>query len=357
RHLRQGIDIGLFEETLSDHRGLDRHRVTLVTEQDAGLAEELRSILGRHDPDLRQRLAIDRERAIGRHRDRLGLEGDVDRAAALVEEEVAVGRHDVTLAVAAEGAGTGQPLAGRRQHPEETFALDREIEHAVRPDENSLYPVRPPPAGLGHRDRTAFDREGPDDFGKQNALAPEAGRRDVGDVVCHRLHLLQEPRLAGQRDIACQIHSNLSPGRIICVRSQGCGTGVKIRSSGPDRIASQLPITMGMIASCQNRTSVWPEKLIDAQNTTRIAASFGTKVSVISWIEVSAWTRPMARPAISATESTGSEITSATQSACRRISRRIASVILRPQTGMRRISLYASTTLSRTATAVCTASS
>lgn len=52
---------------------------------------------------------------------------------------------------------------------------------------------------------------------------------------------------------------------------------------------------------------------IDTQNTAAIAASFGTKVSVISWIEVSAWTKPIVKPANNATSKIGNEMMTATQ--------------------------------------------
>jgi hypothetical protein len=59
---------------------------------------------------------------------------------------------------------------------------------------------------------------------------------------------------------------------------------------------------------------------IDSQNTARMAASLGTKVRVISWIEVSAWNRPTARPAMSATDRIGSETMTAVQSPARSVS-------------------------------------
>jgi hypothetical protein len=43
-----------------------------------------------------------------------------------------------------------------------------------------------------------------------------------------------------------------------------------------------------MIRSWKKDTIVWVMKPIDIQNTIMIAASFGTKVSVIYWMEVNA---------------------------------------------------------------------
>ena len=65
----------------------------------------------------------------------------------------------------------------------------------------------------------------------------------------------------------------------------------------------------------KNPVSVRVMKSIETQNTIRIATSFGTKVSVISWIEVSAWNRPTAIPATSATDRIGTEITTEIHSA------------------------------------------
>ena len=62
-------------------------------------------------------------------------------------------------------------------------------------------------------------------------------------------------------------------------------------------------------------------KPIDAQKTITIAASFGTKVRVISWIEVSACTRPIDTPVIKAAVKMGSEIRTAIHNPCRSVSK------------------------------------
>ena len=56
-------------------------------------------------------------------------------------------------------------------------------------------------------------------------------------------------------------------------------------------------------------TSVSVMKLIDIQKTTTMAINLGTKVRVISWIEVSAWKRPTPTPATSAAVRIGTEVT------------------------------------------------
>src|SRR6056297_837525 len=66
-------------------------------------------------------------------------------------------------------------------------------------------------------------------------------------------------------------------------------------------------------------------KPIDTQNTATIAASLGTKVSVSSWIEVSAWKSPTTSPAISATDRIGSEMITETQRPWRNVSNSTAS--------------------------------
>ena len=69
-------------------------------------------------------------------------------------------------------------------------------------------------------------------------------------------------------------------------------------------------------------------KFIDIQNTTTIARSFGTKVSVISWIEVSACTNPIDTPVTKAAVSTGMEIRTAIQSPCLRVSKKTISLAI-----------------------------
>jgi hypothetical protein len=48
-------------------------------------------------------------------------------------------------------------------------------------------------------------------LGEEHALAPEAGGGEVRDVVRDGLHLLQESRLARQRDIAREVHGPVTP--------------------------------------------------------------------------------------------------------------------------------------------------
>jgi hypothetical protein len=60
-------------------------------------------------------------------------------------------------------------------------------------------------------------------------------------------------------------------------------------------------------------TRVEVMKLIDSQKTAIIAPALGTKVSVISWTEVSAWKRPITTPTRSATVRRGAEMITDTQ--------------------------------------------
>ncbi len=72
--------------------------------------------------------------------------------------------------------------------------------------------------------------------------------------------------------------------------------------------------------SVKKATRVVVMKLIETQKTSSMAPTLGTKVSVISCTEVSACRRPMVTPATSATPRSGEEISTATQSPCRRAS-------------------------------------
>ena len=58
-----------------------------------------------------------------------------------------------------------------------------------------------------------------------------------------------------------------------------------------------------------------------SQNVKKIAPSFGTKVSVSSWIEVKAWKRPITMPTTNVTDKIGSETANAAHRLDRKTSR------------------------------------
>src|SRR5215469_13973077 len=69
---------------------------------------------------------------------------------------------------------------------------------------------------------------------------------------------------------------------------------------------------MRCATSVINPLSAAPAKGSEMSSTTKIAMIFGTKTSVISWICVSAWSRPIARPTTSDVSMTGVMTSSST---------------------------------------------